>query len=330
MTLTGPQKYPGASLSLFFGDRYEGSAMEVNVCVWHTTEGRTVYDYSGGAVAPTLTAAPDMSAKKLRWYQHYDIDRSARALVNAPGGVETNTNNAVQIELVGTCDPNTNRQWISEGRSGEFIYWPDAPEWALQELADFVNWLHDNHDVPIRSTVTWKPYPASYGTNNGVRLSGAEWNTYTGHLGHEHVTENLHGDPGDLKFARVIQLATGSGADMALSADDLKNIFNADLVPAATPPFNNSDYFAADGKTVANGTWTLKYTLSTITRDGRDTIRRVKDTQADVAAVKGAVADLGKQVAAVSAKVDAVATGGVDLDALAKKVADLLAKRLES
>lgn len=311
MTLTGPQKYPGASLSLFFGNTYTGSPMEVNVCLWHTTEGRTVTDYSGGAVAPTLTAAPDMSAKKMRWYQHYDIDRSARALVNAPGGVETNTANVCQIELVGTCDPATNRKWISEGRSGEFIYWPDAPDWALQDLADFANWLHDNHGVPLRSTVTWKAYPGSYGTNNGVRLSAAEWNAYTGHLGHEHATENLHGDPGDLKWARILQLATGSGADMALSADDLKAIFNTDDIVRSP-----------DDTTDSNKFWTLGSYL-------RETYLRARSAQAAGDAAGVAVKAVQADVTAIKAKVDALAVGGVDLDALAKKVADLLAARLK-
>ncbi len=311
MTLTGPQKYPGADQTLFFGNKYTGSPMEVNVCVWHTTEGRTVTDYDGGAVAPTLTAAPDMSAKRLRWYQHYDIDRSARALVNTAGGVETNTNNACQIELVGTCDPHTRDTWNSQGRAGEFIHWPDAPDWALQGVADFVNWLHTNHNVAIRSTVTWKAYPGSYGTNNGVRLSGAEWNAYYGHLGHEHVTENLHGDPGDMDFARVIQLALGGTEDMALTTDDIKKIFGTDeILPSP------------DNATDTNKFWTLASYQ-------RETYLRARSAQAAGDAATAAAKAVLAEVKALEAKVDGIATGGVDLDALAKKVADLLAARLK-
>lgn len=312
MTLTGPQKYPGADLSLFFGHTYTGTPMEVNVCLWHTTEGRTVVNYNGGAVAPTLTVAPDMSAKRVRWYQHYDIDRSARALVNQPGGVETNTANVVQIELVGTCDPATRDRWNREGRAGEFIFWPAAPDWALQGLADFVNWLHDNHGVKIESKVTWKAYPGSYGTNNGVRLTGAQWNAYLGHLGHEHATENLHGDPGNLNFARIIELATGSGADMALTTDDIKKIFNADDIIASP-----------DNATSTNKFWTLASYQ-------RELYLKAQAGAADAAAAKVAVAGVGKQVADLTKKVDALTVGGVDLDALAKKVADLLAARLQN
>jgi hypothetical protein len=306
MTYTGPEKYPLASLAHWYQGTWGGDQMESNVCVWHTTEGRVLPDYNGGAVAPNLTVAPDMSAKALRWYQHFDIDRSSRALVNLSGGVETNTANVVQVELVGTCDPKTRDLWISQGRAGEFIYWPDAPDWALQGLADFVNWLHDNHDIKIESKVTWKAYPGSYGTNNGVRLSGAEWNGFYGHLGHEHVTENLHGDPGDLKFARIIQLALGG--DMALSADDIKKIFTTDDIVRSP-----------DDATDTNKFWTLASYL-------RETFLQARSA----AAVKSDVAGVKADVKALSAKVDALATGGIDQDALAKKVADLLAKRLES
>ena len=131
----GPQRYPGASTAHFYGTgRYSGSAMEVNVGVLHTTEGTTLPGYDGGATAPTLTAMPDIKAKKLRWYQHYDIDESARALMNKGGGVETNTANAVQVELVGTCDPKHKASWGKLKAGVDYIYWPDAPDWALAEL----------------------------------------------------------------------------------------------------------------------------------------------------------------------------------------------------
>ncbi|MGP3971520.1 hypothetical protein [Streptomyces sp. 6N223] len=57
--------------------------------------------------------------------------------------------------------------------------------------------------------MTWKPYPASYGPN-GVRLTGAQWLAYYGWLGHQHVPENDHGDPGDIDFARVLEHAKGT------------------------------------------------------------------------------------------------------------------------
>ncbi|MGD9486195.1 hypothetical protein WDH52_23635 [Streptomyces sp. TRM70308] len=49
-------------------------------------------------------------------------------------------------------------------------------------MAKFVRWLHDEHEVPMRSTVR-RPYPASYGTGASQRLSAAAFNSYYGHLG---------------------------------------------------------------------------------------------------------------------------------------------------
>jgi len=206
MTRSGPQLYPPASQQYRYQGRYPGNAMESNVGVLHTTEGTTLPDYDGGASAPNLTAVPDLLNRKLRWFQHYDIDQSSRALVNAPGGVETNTANAVQVELVGTCDSRKAVSWGNLRAGVDYIYWPAAPDWALQELADFVRWCRDNHGIRAQSTVEWIPYPSS----RDVHLSGAQWNAYYGWLGHQHVPENDHGDPGNIDFARVLAYVNGT------------------------------------------------------------------------------------------------------------------------
>lgn len=214
MARTGPQKYPGASLAYFYQSTYPGTAMESNVEVWHTTETTVRPGYDGGRSAPNFTVVPDIPNKRLRWFQHFDFDVSSRALVNAPGGVETNTANAVQVELVGTCDERRAVTWDGKRAGVDYIFWPDAPDWALAELAVHVTWARDHHGLPAQSTVTWKPYNkgqvgGSYG-NNGVRLTGAQWNQYYGHLGHQHVPENDHGDPGDIDFARVLEHVRGT------------------------------------------------------------------------------------------------------------------------
>jgi hypothetical protein len=205
MTKTGPQKYPGADLSRWYQNAFPGTAMESNVGVVHTTEGPTLPGYSGGAVAPNFTLVPDFAAKKLKVHQHFDFDVSSRALVNAAGGVQTNTLNVVQFELVGTCDPTTDKSW--NDKKVQHIYWPLAPDWALLEFAKVVRWAYDNHRVMMATTVTWKAYPGSYGTKNGVRLSDAAWNAYHGWLGHQHAPENLHGDPGAFPMAKVLAYA---------------------------------------------------------------------------------------------------------------------------
>lgn len=204
MTKTGPQIYPGASKSSWFQDNFGGDNMEVNVVCLHTTEGTTLPDYNGGSVAPNLTAVPDFTAKKLKWYQHFEIDVSSRALVNLRGGVETNTNNICQVELVGTCDPATHKQWAASGRN--HIYWPEAPDWALAGVADFLRWMKQNHSVPLTAAKTWLPYPKSSG-NSSARMSNSEWNAFRGVCGHMHVPENEHGDPGAIDIGDLMTLA---------------------------------------------------------------------------------------------------------------------------
>lgn len=324
MVYSGPQKYPPASTAYWYQDTYGGLRMEVNVVVWHTTEGMTLPSYGGGASAPNITAKPDFANKRLRWYQHFDIDRSSRALVDSPGGASTNRGNAVQVELIGTCDPATMNRWISQGRrqNVDFIFWPQAPDWALAEVAKFVTWLHENHGVQIKSTVTWRAYPSSYG-NSPVRMSVSQWNAYYGHLGHQHVPENDHGDPGNINFARIIEHALGAGADVALTVEDVRTIFNTDGIIESP---NEGD---------ENTHWALASFV-------RNTYIEARQAKIDIAALRADVGrltwayknldvdprDMHQKLDDVAAKVESLSVGGVDLDALAEKVADLLAARL--
>lgn len=230
MASTGPQKIPGASLAHFYGTgQYSGSAMEVNCGVAHTTESWTLPGYSGGSIAPAVTGLPDIGAKKIRWYQHYDVDESARALANKLGGVQTNTNNVFQIELVGTCDDSKLTSWSGKRAGTDYLHWPTSPDWALAEVAWLVRWLHDNHGVPMTCVKDWLAYgkdsrrpgvtPASYGANP-ARMTFAQWNAFKGWCGHQHVPENDHGDPGSLDFARIIALAAGSGGPAPSNEED--------------------------------------------------------------------------------------------------------------
>ncbi|MFF8793327.1 hypothetical protein [Streptomyces globisporus] len=301
MAKTGPQKIPGASQAYFYGTgRYSGSDMEVNCGVAHTTEGRSVPTYGGGAQAPTVTGLPDFKAKKIRWYQHYDVDESARALMNKLAGVETNTANVFQIELVGTCDAKNAKTWGGKTAGVDYIYWPDAPEWALAEVAWLVRWLHDYHGVPLTCVKDWLAYgkdsrrpgvtPASYGASP-ARMSMSAWRTFTGWCGHQHVPENDHGDPGSMNFARVIALAKGDTkptppkeAPVALSDADVKRIAKACadevwkvmaksdgvyLAPTDDPQYNAEP-------THPGHYWSGRTVMA-------DLVRRVRDTQTLVA-----------------------------------------------
>lgn len=135
-------------------------------CLWHDTETKGLPSYSTGFF-------PNMTICNGTPYQHIPANRASRALRNESGGVQTNRWNVFQIEVCGFAN--------------KVAYHP-----VMTEVAE---WLQQVRGCPMRSTVTWRQYPSSFG-NTSVRLSGAQWATYTGHLGHQHAPENDHGDPG--------------------------------------------------------------------------------------------------------------------------------------
>jgi hypothetical protein len=211
--------------------------MESNVIVWHTTEGTSLPDYSGGSMAPNLTAVPDFKNKRLVWYQHFDFDVSARALVHA-GAVATNTLNVAQVEIVGTCDPKSHVSWTRQGIA--HLYTPELPDWAVRDLAAFARWAHVQHGVPLTSGLRFEAYPASYGTGNGVRMSDSSWLKFKGHCGHQHVPSgNVHGDPGAFPMAQILVLA---------AADTSSSGSGGSTPPATKPSVSLSQLIAAAKK----------------------------------------------------------------------------------
>lgn len=189
----------------WFAAGYPGSSIKPNVLVLHTTEGTSWPDYSGGASAPTYTAMPQGDG--LSWRQHFPETMSARALRNESGGVETNTLNCIQVELVGTCAPGTRDKWVKAGhRQGvDFVYWPEASDALLQSLAHFIADLHKRRGLKLQAP-KFLAYPASYGASP-VRFSFAQWRRFYGICGHQHVPENSHGDPGALNIEKVLRYA---------------------------------------------------------------------------------------------------------------------------
>ena len=224
--------YPPADTEIQnFSRAYPGSGITPNVLVLHTTETGSWPGYVGGAEAPHLTARADVGHHRLLWRQHFPLSMSSRALRNEQGGVETNTLNVIQIELVGTCAPATRDKY-------GYFFWPDAPDWALVELAKFVTWLHaESPTFPIKDAALrgWYAYgpdprrpgvsPASYGASR-ARLTMKEWTNAYGILGHQHVPENVHGDPGKFDAARLVQFAK----------PDVKNPAPSTAAPAQSPP----------------------------------------------------------------------------------------------
>lgn len=240
--MTTTTLYPGAILgSHYYGDTYQGDLMTPNVLALHTTEGTGIVSYSNGAEAPNLTAGPNFKKKKFDVYQHFALNRSARALVNKPGGVETNTLNVIQLELIGTCDPKHKTSWGKLKAGVDYVYWPDAPEWCYDALAELIAWMHLNMGIPLTGPSEWPAYPSSYGPTS-ARMTFAEWLGFKGICGHLHAPENVHGDPGNIPFAKILAKAKWLVAKAGIPGTGSSG-GTTKPAPKPAPPFPGAQYF---------------------------------------------------------------------------------------
>lgn len=140
---------------------------------WHTTEGFSLPAYSGSH--PHFTLNP----KTGTLWQHVPIRGGAYALQNLSGGVETNRAHVIQVELIGFAR--------------ETGSWSDA-EYA--NIAKLARWIEKHAGVPRSCGVVFR---------NDSTHKVADWTNYSGHLGHQHVPENSHYDPGaGFKIGKVI------------------------------------------------------------------------------------------------------------------------------
>lgn len=209
-----------------FSEKFRGAHIVPNVDLWHTTEGMTWPSYGGGESAPTYTTRPVIAQKRLAWRQHFPEDMSARALRNEAGGVETNTLNCIQIEMIGTCSPGVAADWKRRGydQDVDFIFWPQAPDWALQGIADFIADQHKRLDIPL-TIAPPHPWPAYPDSINDARFSFSEWRAFRGQCGHMHAPENYHGDPGRFPMGRVIGMVKdGKSTRVSRARDDLQEM----------------------------------------------------------------------------------------------------------
>lgn len=209
--------YPLAAKTQWFGGAVASSrfpAGRVEKVVWHMTETPGWPGYRDGLTAPHYTVRPDFVSRRMQWRAHFPDTHHSRALRNEPGGVQTNLDGALQVEIVGTCDETPAApSWT---RRGDVLRSWDLTDWQVEALAAFAAWVHTEHDVPLRGAGLWLAYgrdarvpgrvPASYG-DSPARFTAAQWDAFRGHCGHQHVPENGHGDPGRLPMGRILARA---------------------------------------------------------------------------------------------------------------------------
>jgi hypothetical protein len=202
----------------------------------HSTEGMTLPGYESGKKAPHFTLLPNLTAQTVRWFQHFDTARPSRALASDPTRLpDTNREKVVQIELVGTCDPAHRVSWTLGTRTyragADYVFWPDAPRWLLDELAVWMRWVEATHGVARVSTPRpWLPYPSSYGATR-ARMTGPEWDAFSGWCGHQHAPENAHGDPGDIDITYLLAPTT-SEEDIMATLEELRVLIREEVMDA--------------------------------------------------------------------------------------------------
>lgn len=169
-----------------------------NKITLHSTEG--VNESSGLGVYPQNNAfishfTVDMKNRKT--YQHFPITKPA-------DGVASHDDSAgVQIEIMGfssTSSAGFRQEWYLQD-SNAF----GDTEWAY--LAKLLRAISEQTGVPLESSVDWA---------SPSRLSADDFKTYKGVLGHMHVPDNSHTDPGDIwskLSTQVSKTTTGSNTN---------------------------------------------------------------------------------------------------------------------
>jgi len=135
---------------------------------------------------------PTFLADGTRVVQLLPLSTNAYTVENAPGGADTNrAGHVVQVE------------WCRYS----------ADPWAEDEMAALAKWLVDLKANGLN--FDWHNHPRFYGANEGIVLAsysspirfGADaFTNFNGWMGHQHVPENAHWDPGFLDAGRVANL----------------------------------------------------------------------------------------------------------------------------
>lgn len=163
----------------------------------HTTEGTRLPNYDG--TQPHFTIGRNGAGAAVQLWQHLPITVAARALRNSSGGEQTNRHGVIQIEIIG-----------SAASMGDLATTdPDL----FTALGQWMRWVEATTGVARVSNHAFDG-DASYGLTGTTRLSEAEWAATTGWIGHQHVPENTHWDPGRIDIAALLAvpaLATNGG-----------------------------------------------------------------------------------------------------------------------
>jgi hypothetical protein len=181
--------------------------MTASVGILHTTEGG--WQGSLSAFTANNSWPHEMYDPALnRRQQFIPFDQPAKALRNMTGGVETNRRetdglpgpDVIQVEIVAFA--------------GQIENYSD--EWKLN-LALYVIDLSRRSGIPLEFPAEFHGSDA-YGLKAPTRFTPQQWLTVRGFVGHQHVPENTHWDPGNIDWlpplVRFLTNPPAGGSDM--------------------------------------------------------------------------------------------------------------------
>jgi hypothetical protein len=176
-----PMPHPGRATDL---SKREG--------VLHTIEGSLESGLSVFRVhfSPTFTVGRDRNGK-VRIIQHIPLGMMAAALQNLPGGVETNFEAEVQVEIAAH---SKTVPWLPEPGT------TDALAELMAVLARVVN-------IPLTHPFPENPGPLPWATTRYAHRLAGIWGKVAGWYAHMDMPENTHWDCGWLKWDMLLALA---------------------------------------------------------------------------------------------------------------------------
>lgn len=164
--------------------------------VYHSAEGSTMEGLINTFKRnPGIASQLGMCWKTQRKVQFISLFHSGKALRNLPGGVQTNRDKVIQIEIVDF--------WTQT---------PNIPDSGLRFLGEGLAEIWLAVGGAFKLELGYKPL---VGPEDGYtarvdapqRYSAAEWDEFNAVAGHCNVPENEHTDPGKLNMDRIFYYA---------------------------------------------------------------------------------------------------------------------------
>ncbi len=147
------------------------------------TPSTSLPDYQNQSTAPHETLLWNRTTKRLTPVTHYYFNQYAKALQNQAGGVETNNDEVLQWELAGYLGKGTPK--------GQFDIL-EAPNVYWEQVADLLGPVVLSWGIKNKFSRSFEAGISE--SNKAKRMSGSEWDSFSGFCTHADVPENHHWD----------------------------------------------------------------------------------------------------------------------------------------